>query len=90
MDRLYLAARMPTLIVWGDRDNMIPVSHAYAAHSAIPGSRLEIIENAGHYPHVESPVRFAEIVTDFMSTTEPSSFSAAERRELLLAVIQNP
>src|SRR4051794_15720283 len=40
-DRLYLAADMPTLIVWGDRDPMIPVSHAYDTHAAIPGSRLE-------------------------------------------------
>ena len=39
MDRLYLAASMPTMIVWGDRDRIIPVAHAYAAHEAIPGSR---------------------------------------------------
>src|SRR5207342_851879 len=32
MDRLYLAAALPTLIVWGDRDDIIPVSHAHAAH----------------------------------------------------------
>jgi pimeloyl-ACP methyl ester carboxylesterase len=90
MDRLYLAARIPTLIVWGDRDNIIPVSHAHAAHAAIPGSRLEIIEGAGHFPHVEEPVRFARILSDFIKTTDPSSFTPAERRELLLAVIQNP
>ena len=44
MDRLYLASPMPTLIIWGDRDDIIPVSHAHAAHQAIPGSRLVIIE----------------------------------------------
>src|SRR5664280_2354796 len=43
MDRLHLAAQLPTLIVWGDNDTIIPVSHAHAAHEAIPGSRLEII-----------------------------------------------
>ena len=53
MDRLYLAAHVPTLIVWGDRDTVIPVRHAYAAHEAIPGSRLKIIEGVGHFPHVE-------------------------------------
>jgi len=89
MDRLYLAARMPTLIVWGDRDNIIPVSHAHAAHAAIPSSRLEIIEGAGHFPHVEEPVRFAQILADFMRTTEPSVFTPAELRELLLAVIED-
>ncbi len=55
MDKIYLAARMPTLIVWGDRDTIIPVSHAHAAHEAMPGSRLEIIEGAGHFPQVEEP-----------------------------------
>ena len=88
-DRLYLAARMPTLIVWGDRDNIIPVSHAYAAHAALPDSRLEIVEGAGHFPHVEEPVRFSEIVADFVSSTEPATFTPAELRQLLLAVTPN-
>lgn len=84
MDRIYLAARMPTLIVWGDQDNMIPVSHAYAAHEAISGSRIEIIEGAGHFPHVEEPMRFVEILADFIGSTEPSPITAAERRQLML------
>jgi pimeloyl-ACP methyl ester carboxylesterase len=84
MDRIYLAARMPTLIVWGDRDTMIPVSHAHAAHEAIAGSRIEIIEGAGHFPHVEEPYRFVEILSDFMGSTEPSSITAGEWRELML------
>jgi pimeloyl-ACP methyl ester carboxylesterase len=71
-DRLYLAARVPTLIVWGDRDGIIPVEHAYAAHEAIPGSRLEIIPGAGHFPHAEEPVRFAEVLRDFVRTTDPA------------------
>jgi pimeloyl-ACP methyl ester carboxylesterase len=84
MDRIYLAARVPTLIVWGDRDTMIPVSHAHAAHDAIPGSRIEIIEGAGHFPHVEEPLRFVEILSDFMNSTQPSSVSAEEWRRLML------
>ena len=84
MDRIYLAARMPTLIIWGDRDTIIPVSHARAAHAAIAGSRIEIIEGAGHFPHVEEPLRFAEILSDFMETTRPSSITAEERRALLV------
>jgi pimeloyl-ACP methyl ester carboxylesterase len=85
MDRLYLAARIPTLIVWGDRDNIIPVRHGYEAHDAIPGSRLEILEGVGHFPHVEEPLRFAEILSEFMDTTEPSNFTLEERRELMLS-----
>lgn len=71
-DRLYLAAAVPTLIVWGDRDPIIPVSHAYAAHEAIAGSRLEIFEGVGHYPHCERPARFVEVLTDFLATTRPA------------------
>ena len=84
MDRLYLTARMPTLIIWGDRDNIIPVNHAYAAHEAIPGSQLEIIQGAGHFPHVEEPLRFVEILSEFIDSTEPSSVTAEEHRKLLL------
>jgi pimeloyl-ACP methyl ester carboxylesterase len=84
MDRLYLSARIPTLIIWGDRDNIIPVSHAYAAHDVILGSRLEIIQGAGHFPHVEEPLRFVEILSEFIDSTEPSSATAEQRRELLL------
>jgi pimeloyl-ACP methyl ester carboxylesterase len=75
---------MPTLIIWGDQDDIIPVSHAHAAHEAIPGSQLEIIEGAGHFPHVEEPIRFVEILSDFMVTTQPSDMTDEERRELLL------
>jgi pimeloyl-ACP methyl ester carboxylesterase len=69
-DRLYLAAAVPTMIVWGDEDRIIPVEHAYTTHEAIPGSRLEIFEGAGHFPHVEEPERFVEVVRDFMVQTD--------------------
>jgi pimeloyl-ACP methyl ester carboxylesterase len=84
IDRLYLAEEMPTLIVWGDRDKIIPVSHAYQTHEAIPNSRLEILPGVGHFPHVEEPLRFVEILTDFLRTTEPSSFRPELRRTELL------
>ena len=78
MDRLYLASPLPTLIVWGEQDTIIPVSHAYAAHEAIAGSRLEIIEGAGHFPQVEAPERFLEVLVDFLESTEPAHFGAAD------------
>lgn len=83
MDRIYLAASMPTLIVWGDCDEIIPVSHAHHAHQAIPGSRLEILEGAGHFPHVEQPERFVEVLVDFLEGTEPAHYSPARLRTLL-------
>ena len=83
IDRLYLAAHMPTLIVWGERDKIIPLAHAYQAHEAIPNSRLEVMEGVGHYSHVEEPARFVEILKDFLRTTEPANFDLEERRALL-------
>jgi pimeloyl-ACP methyl ester carboxylesterase len=74
--RLHRAARLPTLIVWGARDPFIPVSHALAAHEAIPGSRLEIFEGVGHYPHCEAPERFVEVLVDFIDATEPARLPA--------------
>lgn len=70
--RLHRAALLPTLIVWGARDPFIPVSHALAAHEAIPGSRLEIFEGVGHYPHCEAPERFVEVLLHFIDSTEPA------------------
>jgi pimeloyl-ACP methyl ester carboxylesterase len=82
-DRLYLAAHLPTLVIWGVRDTIIPVGHAHAAHRAIPGSRLEIFENSGHFPHCEEPERFVETLLDFIGTTEPARLSEDDLRERL-------
>ncbi|MGH9920403.1 MAG: alpha/beta fold hydrolase, partial [Nitrososphaerales archaeon] len=83
MDRLYLAAHMPTLIVWGAQDRIIPLVHAYRAHAAIPNSRLAVMEGVGHFPHAEEPVRFAEILADFVRTSEPSRLTPEEVHDLL-------
>jgi pimeloyl-ACP methyl ester carboxylesterase len=83
-DRLYLTGDVPTLIMWGDRDPVLPVGHAHATHAAIPDSRLEIFEGVGHYPNREDPDRFARVLLDFMATTEPAEMSHPRWRELLL------
>jgi pimeloyl-ACP methyl ester carboxylesterase len=82
-DRLYLAAAVPTLIVWGDQDDIIPVAHARAAHELMPESRLEIFEGAGHFLHVEQPLRFAETLRDFVESTTPVHRDASHFREAL-------
>jgi pimeloyl-ACP methyl ester carboxylesterase len=76
-NRLHLAAEMPTLIVWGDSDPIIPVEHAYAAHDAIAGSRLEIFPGVGHFPHCEAPARFAALLSEFIETTLPAQISVS-------------
>lgn len=81
LGRLYRASQLPTLIVWGAKDPFIPVSHAIAAHAAIPGSRLEIFEGVGHYPHCEAPERFVEVLIDFIASTEPARLPARSARQ---------
>ena len=76
-DRLYLTEGLPTLVVWGRRDPIIPVGHAYRAASLMPGSRLEIFDDSGHFPHCDEPERFAELLTEFCDANEPAELDAA-------------
>jgi pimeloyl-ACP methyl ester carboxylesterase len=82
-DRLYLAEELPTLIVWGARDPLIPVQHAYAAHQVIAGSRLEVLPQAGHFPYRDDMRRFVEVLLDFLDTTQPAELSESRLRERL-------
>ena len=75
-DRLYLAEDVPSLIVWGRRDPIIPVRHAGAAQLGMPGSRLEVFDDAGHFPQLDEPARFASTLADFVETTEPAEADA--------------
>lgn len=83
-DRLYLASALPSLIVWGQRDPIIPVAHGRGAHQLIQGSRLEVFADAGHYPHMDEPHRFAELLADFIAETQPAEISQERWRTLLL------
>jgi pimeloyl-ACP methyl ester carboxylesterase len=78
LDRLYLAAALPLLIVWGDRDPIIPVEHAEEAHRELPNSRLEIFEGVGHVPQLERPGAFIAAMQRFLDETEPARFDRAE------------
>jgi pimeloyl-ACP methyl ester carboxylesterase len=83
-DRLYLTRDMPTLIVWGDRDPIIPIAHGYAAHEAMPGSIMHVYPGAGHYPHCHSPQQFADDLIEFITTTEPASLTAEQLRARII------
>jgi pimeloyl-ACP methyl ester carboxylesterase len=72
LDRCYLTRGMPTLLVWGAHDAIIPYSHARLVHAAMPGSRLETFENAGHFPHHAEPARFLAVLREFLATTSPA------------------
>lgn len=83
-DRLYLAELLPALIIWGSRDPLIPVRHATVAHDGLPNSRLEVFEDAGHFPHLHDPVRFAYELIDFIDGTPPTQleFTDADFEQL--------
>jgi pimeloyl-ACP methyl ester carboxylesterase len=83
LDRCYLTQGMPTLLVWGSRDAVIPAHHAHIAHGAMPGSRLAVFEGAGHFPFRQDPARFVEVVQAFVAQTEPAPYSSSQWRELL-------
>lgn len=83
LDRCYLAAHMPVLIMWGTHDAVIPVEHATVAHEAMAGSRLEIFDGAGHFPHHFDPERFQSLLADFIATTEPATYDRETVRDLL-------
>jgi pimeloyl-ACP methyl ester carboxylesterase len=82
-DRLYLAERMPTLLMWGERDRIIPIEHGRAAGELIPGSRFEAFPDAGHFPHRDDPRGFVKTLVDFIETTEPAAVDDEDFRDLL-------
>jgi len=90
IERLYLLADVPVLLVGGDHDAVIPVAHTLAAHDLLPAGRLEIFDGAGHFPHVEQPQRFAHLLHDFLTTSAPAHIDARSMRDRLLGRSDTP
>ena len=67
LNRLQVRSDMPTMTIWGDRDTIIPVDHAYAAHEARPDVRLEVLPGVGHFPQVECPTEVVDLIEDFIA-----------------------
>jgi pimeloyl-ACP methyl ester carboxylesterase len=86
-DRLYLAQHIPTLIIWGERDTLIPVAHGRAAHELMPASRLEVFEQAGHFPFRDDPARFVSVLQRFIDETEPATADPERLRGMLLGEV---
>ena len=82
-DRAYLSDAMPMAVVWGREDQVIPVRHASNAAALAPEVRVEVLEDAGHFPHKNHPEEFARILDDFVSTTEPATYNRARFRRML-------
>ena len=77
-DRLPVLQRLPVMVVWGSRDQMIPPAHALAVASALPDARLEVFDGAGHYPHEYDPARFALSLHAFIQETEPARMTSRD------------
>ena len=77
-DRLYLLEAIPTMIVWGERDNTIPIHHGVSAHRAIPGSTFRTLPDAAHFPHLEDPVGLTALLRDFLAASEPGRIDDAD------------
>ena len=90
LDRCYLARDIPTLLVWGARDGIVPVEHAHLAHAAMPGSQLEIFDRAGHFPHESHAEGFLRVFRDFLARSEPAEHCPERWRERLRAGTQTP
>jgi pimeloyl-ACP methyl ester carboxylesterase len=88
-DRLYLAESMPSLIVWGDHDPIIPFRHGEDAHQKMPGSRFELLD-AGHFPQLERPYELARLLGSFIAETAPAEVDAGHLRARVLAAGQRP
>jgi pimeloyl-ACP methyl ester carboxylesterase len=58
---------IPTMVVWGLRDRIVPVEAAIGYHRLIPESRLELFERTGHVPQMERPERFNRLLDDFLT-----------------------
>lgn len=75
-DHLEGALPVPTMVVWGSKDRMIPASHARSVQEQLPDCRVEMFEGAGHFPHLEDPDRFAHMLREFIDADRGSAQSS--------------
>lgn len=84
-DRLYLASEIPTLLISGQRDPIIPADHAIDAHKLMPGSKLLLFEKSGHMPMLDEPGPFARALAEFVDGSRPATITDERWGEVLRA-----
>jgi pimeloyl-ACP methyl ester carboxylesterase len=96
-DRAYLTEQVPSCFVWGAEDTVIPVRHAAVARECSPTARVEVLADAGHFPHQDDPERFVRIVREFVAQTAPAGYHRGRWRAVLrrgpaprLTTVQDP
>ncbi|MBO9532927.1 MAG: alpha/beta fold hydrolase [Solirubrobacteraceae bacterium] len=83
VDKLYLMRGCPLLTIWGERDAIIPVQHAYEVQALVPDMHLHIVPTAGHFPHVDEPDLFCTYLRAFEEATAPSELTLESLGEIL-------
>jgi pimeloyl-ACP methyl ester carboxylesterase len=83
LDRLYLANSVPMLVIWGSRDPIVPALHAETVRTLVPTARVEVFAGAGHWPHLDDPDRFCDVLLEFIASTEPAQHDLDSWRQLL-------
>jgi pimeloyl-ACP methyl ester carboxylesterase len=78
LSRLKLQGELPVMAIWGEKDDIIPVEHAYAAQAAREGSRLEILPGVGHFAQVEAPMQVVDLIEDFIATTSTAEIPSKQ------------
>ncbi len=77
-------------VIWGTEDAVIPVRHARIAAEFAPGATVEVIANAGHFPHKDHPQRFVKILDEFIRTHPAATYHRGRWRALLKNGGQHP
>ncbi len=90
VDRAYLTQAMPMCVIWGTEDAVIPVKHAGLAAEFAPGATVEVIANAGHFPHKDHPQRFVKLLDEFIRSHPAASYHRGRWRALLRSGPQVP
>jgi pimeloyl-ACP methyl ester carboxylesterase len=74
-------ARVPTLVVWGECDRLLPRQHAEAYVQHLPNARLSVIADAGHYPYLTKPADLTRAVAGFVRTlaNQPPASESGKR-----------
>ena len=67
--RRYLdRVKLPTMILWGEHDGVVPAAHGKAYREGIAGAKLATVAGSGHLPHIEAPAVCADIIRNFLRT----------------------
>ncbi|HVH94784.1 MAG TPA: alpha/beta fold hydrolase [Nocardioidaceae bacterium] len=83
VDRAYLTQAMPMCVIWGTDDSVIPVRHARIVSELAPGATVELIADAGHFPHKDHPQRFVKLLEEFVRQNPPATYHRGRWRRLL-------